>query len=180
MSLENPIKAVKGGRIDIAPRLSKSTMSALNREYLAERNAAMAQKRRSAEIDLAIREGTLLPAGQLKVQLSFLISAAREAVRAWHVRLPPLIFGKDLHQTGQILREAEGELLNILADLPAALGNGETQQGTDATPLAPQPPLPPEEAAREAVSDERERAKRDRWNRTRRERRAAAKLGEEQ
>jgi hypothetical protein len=177
MSLENPIKAVKGGRIDIAPRLQKSTMGALNREYLAERNAGLALKRRSAEIDLAIREGALLPASQLKVQVSFLISAAREAVRAWHVRLPPLLVGKNEHEIGIALRGAEAELLNILAELPAALGNGVNIEDVEkATPPAPSPP--PEESVRSAARAERERAKRDRWNATRRERRAAAKRGE--
>ena len=180
MSLANPIKAVKGGRIDVAPRLPKSTMGALNREYLAERNAALALKRRSAEIDLAIREGTLLPAGALRVQVTFLISAAREAVRAWHVRLPPLLVEQDLHRIGQILREAEVELLNILADLPAALGNGGPgEEPEDAPPLAPPPPTV-EQSVRKAASDERQRAKRDRWNATRRERRAAARRGEGQ
>jgi hypothetical protein len=52
-----------------------------------------------------------------------LITAAREAVRAWHVRLPPQLLGKDLHEIGQILREAEGELLNTLAALPEQLKN---------------------------------------------------------
>jgi hypothetical protein len=135
---------------------------------LAERNAALALKRRSAEIDLAIREGTLLPAARLKVQLSFLLTAAREAVRAWHVRLPPLLYGQDLHRIGQILREAEGELLHALADLPAALGNGATtvEDATSAGAATPAA-LPAED-------------KKDRWNRIRRERRAAAKRGEGQ
>jgi hypothetical protein len=149
-----PIKGVKGG----SPRPS---LTRLNADYLAERNASLALKRRSAEIDLAIREGTLLPAGPLKVQLSFLLGAAREEVRAWHVRLPPLLLGKDLHQISQILREAEAELLNALAGLPAALGNGVDVE--DASPLAPPP-------AGESPAE--------RWNRIRRERRAAAKRGE--
>ena len=109
----SPLAGVKGG--SPRPRLSQG---ALNREYLAERNAQLALKRRSSEIDLALREAELLPAGKLKVQLAFLIAAAREAVRAWHVKLPPQLFGKDLHTIGQILREAEEELLNTLAALP--------------------------------------------------------------
>lgn len=164
------IAGVKGG----SPRPS---LARLNADYLAERNAALALKRRSAEIDLAIRQGTLLPAGALKIELGFLISAAREAVRAWHVRLPPLLLGKDLHEIGQILREAEGELLNILADLPAALGNGALpleESGRDVTSLAP--PTPQDIGA--AKKAERVRAGRERWNAIRRERRAAAKRGE--
>jgi hypothetical protein len=147
-------------------------MVALNRQYLAERNAQLALKRRSTEIDLALREGTLLPTGPLKVQLSFLLTAAREEVRAWHVRLPPLLLGKDLHQIGQILREAEAELLNALAGLPAALGNGENQQVEDVAPLVPQPPL-----AEEAQKAKRGVARAN-WNRVRREKRATAKRGE--
>lgn len=169
---------IKGGRIDVAPRRhSRATNAALNREYLAERNAQLALKRRSSEIDLALRQGTLLPAGPLKVQLSFLLGAAREEVRAWHVRLPPLLLGKDLHQIGQILREAEGELLNALAGLPAALGNGGNMQEEDVDPLAPQPAgvLTVKEEARKAKK--REYALH--WNRMRREKREAAKRGED-
>ena len=178
MSLENPIKAVEGGRIDLAPRLPRSSMGALNRQYLAERNAALALKRRSAEIDLAIREGALLPIGPLKIQLSPLIAAAREEVRAWHIRLAPLLVGQDLHTIRQILREAEGDLLNILAELPAALGNGdqqltESEKREDATsPLAPPPSL------NETKRAEKKRIQAERWNAIRRERRAAAKRGE--
>ena len=169
----SPIAGVKGG----SPRAPRGSMSALNREYLAERNASLALKRRSAEIDLALRQGVLLPAGPLKVQLSFLLGAAREEVRAWHVRLPPLLLGKDLHQIGQILREAEGELLNALAGLPAALGNGENMQEEDVAPLAPQPAgLTVKEEARKAKK--REYALH--WNRMRREKRDAAKRGEGQ
>jgi hypothetical protein len=170
MSLEAPGKGVKGGRIDVAPRLPKATIGALNREYLAERNAALALKRRSAEIDLAVREGTLLPAGPLKAQLSFLLTSAREAVRAWHVRLPPLLLGQDLHRIGQILREAEGELLNTLAELPGQLAGG-----GEAPVEAEKPEPAPEEVARQ----ERKRAGELRWNAIRRERRAAAKRGAE-
>jgi hypothetical protein len=160
-----PISGVKGG----SPRPSTAR---LNDDYLAERNAALALKRRSAEIDLAIREGTLLPAGPLRVQLSFLLTSAREAVRAWHVKLPPLLFNKDLHQISQILREAEAELLNHLAGLPAALGNGVSE---DATSLASQPAgLTIEEEVRKAKHLEKE----ERRKRRLRARRAALKRGE--
>ena len=166
MSLANPIKAVKGGRIDVAPRLPpRSTMSALNREYLAERNAQMALKRRSGEIDLALRESQLLPAGKLKVQLAFLIAAAREAVRAWHVKLPPQLIGRDLHTIGQVLRAAEEELLNTLAALPEQLnaagsGNGEVAET---------------ETIGELEAKERQKESDEHWTQIRREKRAAKK-----
>ena len=139
-------------------------MSALNREYLAERNAQLALKRRSSEIDLALREGQLLPVGALKVQLSFLIAAAREAVRAWHVKLPPQLFGRDLHTIGQVLRAAEEELLNTLAALPDQLGAAAAKSNGDEAA----------ETIGELAAKERQKERDTRWNAVRREKRKQA------
>ena len=159
----SPLAGIKGG----SPRAPRGSMLALNKEYLAERNAQLALKRRSSEIDLAIRECQLLPVGALRVQLSFLIAAAREAVRAWHVKLPPQLIGRDLHQIGQVLREAEEELLNTLAALPEQLeAAGPRSNGEESA-----------ETIGELAAEERRKARDKRWNAVRREKRKQGGVG---
>jgi hypothetical protein len=143
----------------------------LSAKHLAEvalTNARTAMVKLRAERDalvLAKARGDLLDRRKTSLDLAFLLTAAREEVRAWHVRLPPVLLGKDVHQIGQILREAEGELLNTLAKLPEQLNNPSWIDRID------EDLRPVEEAGKGA----RAKTQREEFNERRRQRRAAAK-----
>jgi hypothetical protein len=155
-------------------------------KHLAEvelTNARTAMVRMRAERDslvLAKARGDLIDRRRAQFTLGFLITAAREAVRAWHVRLPPQLLGKDLHEIGQILREAEGELLNTLAALPEQLNHpfDESRIDEDLRPNGAGNALRfPTAGNSQTKAEERSKAQRQRANERRRERRASAKEG---
>jgi hypothetical protein len=134
-------------------------------------NARTAMVKLRAERDalvVAKARGDLIDRRKASWDLGFLITAAREEVRAWHVRLPPLLFGKDMHTIGQILREAEGELLNTLAALPAQL----KKMGRIDDDLRP---VEEQGAGDGEKAKERAKTQREEFNERRRQRRALAK-----
>ena len=152
-------------------------------KHLAEvqlTNARTAMVKMRAERDslvLAKARGDLIDRRSAQVTLGFLITAAREAVRAWHVRLPPQLVGKDLHEIGQILRAAEGELLNTLAALPEQLNNPFDEKSQIDEDLRPKAAAAASNGDKERAKAERANAQRQAFNERRRARRAKAKEG---
>ena len=146
-------------------------------KHLAEvalTNARTAMVKLRAERDalvLAKARGDLIDRRRASWTLGFLITAAREAVRAWHVKLPPQLVGKDMHGIGQILREAEGELLNTLAALPEQLKNPISLDRIDDDLR----PVEEKDAGNGDKAKDPANAQRQRYNERRRERRAKAK-----
>jgi hypothetical protein len=139
-------------------------------------NARTAMVKLRSERDalvVAKARGDLIDRRRASFALGFLISAAREAVRAWHVRLPPQLFGQDLHTIGQILREAEAELLNTLAALPEQLKNPD-QDWQDRIDEDLRP-VEEKGAGNGDKGKERAKAQRQGYNERRRERRSNAK-----
>ena len=71
-------------------KVSRAELSALNREYLAARNAQMAARAESAEILLAEKKGTLISLRLARLQLSYLLVVFRqrtlEAPAVWGPR----------------------------------------------------------------------------------------------
>src|SRR6266850_1241981 len=98
---ERAIPGVKGN----APRFraAKEKLPALNRLYLEERNAKLAVQRKAAEIDLALREGTLIPRRRAKVQLGFLLTGLRQRLMSFSYALAPRLEGKSAHEISQII-----------------------------------------------------------------------------
>ena len=154
---------------EIHPREARLAVKHLAEIELTSARTAMVKLRAERDsLVLAKARGDLIDRRRAQFTLGFLITAAREAVRAWHVRLPPQLLGKDLHEIGQILREAEGELLNTLAALPDQLKNPFDESRIDED-------LRPEGAGNGDKDKERANAQRQRYNAQRRERRAKAK-----
>jgi hypothetical protein len=151
------------------PREARLTAKHLAEVQLTNARTAMVKLRAERDaLVLAKARGDLIDRRRAQFALGFLISAAREAVRAWHARLPPQLLGKDLHTIGQILREAEAELLNTLAALPEQLKNPNWIDRID------EDQRPVEESAGNGeLDEERRQEQRERYNARRRERRRA-------
>jgi hypothetical protein len=126
----------------------------------------MAAQRRGAEIDLALREASLIPRRTAKVQLGFLLTGLRQRLMALSYALGPRLEGKNAHEIGQAIdaevRSALVEIANwpaklanpgwqeeIAPDLMPAEGNGESESGPKALGKL-------EAAERKAAADARE------------------------
>src|SRR5882672_3087475 len=111
---ERAIPGVKGN----APRFraAKERLPALNRLYLEERNAKLAVQRKAAEIDLALREGTLIPRRRAKLQLGFLLTGMRQRLLSFAYALPPRLVNKTEHEIGRLL---DAEVRAALKDIAA-------------------------------------------------------------
>ena len=116
------------------PREARLTAKHFAEVQLTNARTAMVKLRAERDaLVLAKARGDLIDRQRASWALGFLITAARSAVRAWHVRLPPQLVGQDMHGIGQILRAAEDELLNTLAALPEQLKNRLTWTGLTRT-----------------------------------------------
>ena len=118
---ERAIPGVKGN----APRFraAKERLPALNRLYLEERNAKLALQRKAAEIDLALREGTLMPRRRAKVQLGFLLTGLRQRLMSFSYALAPQLEGKSVHEMSQIIDSEVRAALKDIAAWPAQMAN---------------------------------------------------------
>ena len=121
-----PMRGVKGG----SPRFksAREELPALNRLYLEERNAKLALQRKGAEIDLALKEGTLIPRRRAKVQLGFLLTGLRQRLMSLSYALPPRLEGKNAHEIGRTLDEEVRAALRDIAAWPAKMADANWQE----------------------------------------------------
>jgi hypothetical protein len=118
---EKAVRGIKGG----SPRFksAREELPELSRIYIEERNAKMAAQRRGAEIDLALREGTLIPRRRAKVQLGFLLTGLRQRLMSLAYALPPRLVGKSEHEIGQTIDGEVRAALRDIANWPAKMAS---------------------------------------------------------
>jgi hypothetical protein len=131
---ERAIPGVKGG----SPRFraAHEELPALNRLYLEERNAKLGLQRRAAEIDLALREGTLIPRRRAKVQLGFLLTGLRQRLMSLSYSLAPRLVNKSEHEISQMIDTEVRAALRDIATWPGKMVDVGWQE-TIAPDLAP-------------------------------------------
>jgi hypothetical protein len=118
---EKAVSGIKGG----SPRFksAKEELPELSRIYIQERNAKMAAQRRGAEIDLALREATLIPRRRAKMQLGFLLTGLRQRLLSFSYALPRRLAGKPEHDIGRILDAEVRAALRDIASWPEKLAD---------------------------------------------------------
>lgn len=83
----------------------------------------MALQRKAAEIDLALRESTLIPRRRAKVQLGFLLTGLRQRLLSFAYALPPRLVGKTEHEMGRLLDAEVRAALKDIAAWPERMAN---------------------------------------------------------
>jgi hypothetical protein len=121
---------VRGG----SPRFksAREELPELNRIYIEERNAKLALQRKGAEIDLALREGTLIPRRRAKVQLGFLLTGLRQRLMSFCYALPPRLVNKSEHEIGQLIDSEMRLALKDVANWPAKMADPAWRPEADA------------------------------------------------
>ena len=113
LSVEAPSETGNG------ERASKEEFEQLSRDYLTTRNRTQAAKARSAEIDLAVKEGRYIDVQTVQQQLGWLLACLREKLLAlpnsWTRRLWRLA---DIQQLKESLHALSHELCSTLSEPP--------------------------------------------------------------
>jgi hypothetical protein len=127
--LANPTTGVKGAGLPLKERrnrlrgptteVTREEISKLSAQYLRRRNHAIDLKSKAAEIELALKRGTLIEKRLVEMQATYLLIAMRQKLLNLGSSHAHKFVGlTDLNEIRQILRSIGLNVLQEVKDLP--------------------------------------------------------------
>jgi hypothetical protein len=120
----HPVPPIKGGQppktgsVYSLPHKQSEDIQRLSKQYLERRNHQILLKSQAAEVELAVRRGTLIEKRLVEQQATWLLVAARRKLINLDSHAYRFMGLTDITEAKQLLREIGLNVLNELKDLP--------------------------------------------------------------
>ena len=108
--------------------VTREEISKLSAQYLIRRNHSIDLKSKAAEIELAVRRGTLVERKLVQMQATYLLIGMRQKLLNLGSHAHKFAGGTNIDQARKILREIGLSTLNEIRDLPNCVEKGWLQQ----------------------------------------------------